>query len=424
MTSNSTKLPSLQSPPETAIALLDDWFDPIEAGLRDRVREFIQAMIEAELEGALCRRRYGRRPIPQDEDTNGPSGMSGHRHGHRSRSLVGTFGRVEIAVPRARLDTAEGKTTEWKSTALRAYQRRTKRADSLIASAYLAGTNSRRVRRALAAVFGGAISKDTVSRVWRKVKADWDTWNVRSLAEEPIIRLILDGTVVRARVDRKVTSIALLVVLGIREDGQKVLLAIRNMGGETSAAWRAVLDDLVRRGLRKPEFLIVDGGSGLEQALASLWGDVPTQRCAVHKHRNLLAHAPQRLHEEISADYNDMIYATSAAEVEQRRRAFIRKWRLKCKAVADSLEEAGDRLFTFTRLPPSQWKSARTTNAIERLHEEFKRRIKTQTVLPSAETAAMLFWALLAAGQIAMRKVDGWQTLSQKLTDETIDLAA
>ena len=424
MTSNSTKLPSLQSPPETAIALLDDWFDPIEAGLRDRVREFIQAMIEAELEGALCRRRYGRRPIPQDEDTNGPSGMSGHRHGHRSRSLVGTFGRVEIAVPRARLDTAEGKTTEWKSTALRAYQRRTKRADSLIASAYLAGTNSRRVRRALAAVFGGAISKDTVSRVWRKVKADWDTWNVRSLAEEPIIRLILDGTVVRARVDRKATSIVLLVVLGIREDGQKVLLAIRNMGGETSAAWRAVLDDLVRRGLRKPEFLIVDGGSGLEQALASLWGDVPTQRCTVHKHRNLLAHAPQRLHDEISADYNDMIYAASAAEVEQRRRAFIRKWRLKCKAVADSLEEAGDRLFTFTRLPLSQWKSARTTNAIERLHEEFKRRIKTQTILPSAETAAMLFWALLAAGQITMRKVDGWQTLSHKLADTPIDLAA
>ena len=424
MTSNSTKSPVLQSPAETAIALLDDWFDPIEAGLRNRVREFIQAMIEAELEGALCRPRYGRRPTPQDEETNGPSGVSGHRHGRRSRSLIGTFGRVEIAVPRARLDTAEGKTTEWKSTALRAYQRRTRQADSLIAGAYLAGTNSRRVRRALAAVFGGAISKDTVSRVWRKVKADWDAWNTRSLAEEPIIRLILDGTVVRARVDRKAASIVLLVVLGIREDGQKVLLAIRNMGGETSAAWRAVLDDLVKRGLRKPEFLIVDGGSGLDQALASLWGDVPTQRCTVHKHRNLLAHAPRRLHEEVSADYNDMIYATSAAEVEQRRRTFIRKWRLKCKAVADSVEEAGDRLFTFTRLSPSQWKSARTTNAIERLHEEFKRRIKTQTVLPSAETAAMLFWALLAAGQITMRKVDGWQTLTQQLADKPIDLAA
>ena len=79
--------------------------------------------------------------------------------------------------------------------------------------------------------------------------------------------------------------------------------------------------------------------------------------------------------------------------------------------MATSLEEAGDRLFAFLRLPPSQWKSARTTNAIERLHEEFKRRIKTQTVLPSAETAAMLFWALLASGQITMRKVNGWQTL-------------
>jgi transposase-like protein len=424
MSNDSTKPLCLQLEADTAAGVLDDWFDPIEAGLRGRVREFIQTMIENELDAALCRPRYGRRPKGQEEGGDQPSGVSGHRHGHRSRALMGTFGHVEIAVPRARLEGGEGKTSEWKSKALRAYQRRTKQADSLIAGAYLAGTNSRRVRRALAAVFGGAISKDTVSRVWRKVKADWDAWNTRSLAEEPIIRLILDGTVVRARVDRKATSIVLLVVLGVREDGQKVLLAIRNMGGETSAAWRAVLDDLVKRGLRKPEFLIVDGGTGLEQALASLWGDVPTQRCTVHKHRNLLGHAPQRLHEEISADYNDMIYATAAAEVEQRRRAFIRKWRLKCKAVADSLEEAGDRLFTFTRLPLSQWKSARTTNAIERLHEEFKRRIKTQTVLPSAETAAMLFWALLASGQITMRKVDGWPTLVQKLADKPIDLAA
>ena len=354
MTNNNTKSLASQAEAKTAIPLLDDWFDPIEAGLRDRVRELIQAMIESELEAALSRPRYARRPKEACENADGASGITGHRHGHRSRSLLGTFGRVEIAVPRARLDTAEGTTTEWKSTALRAYQRRTRQADSLIAGAYLAGTNTRRVRRALAAVFGGAVGKDTVSRVWRKVKNDWDAWNVRALAEEPIVRLILDGTVVRVRLDRKATSIVLLVVLGVREDGQKVLLAVKNMGGETSEAWRVVLDDLVKRGLRKPEFLIVDGGTGLEQALAGLWGDVPTQRCTVHKHRNLLAHAPQRLHEEVSADYTDMIYAASAAEVEARRRAFIRKWRLKCKAVADSLEEAGDRLFTFTRLPLSQ----------------------------------------------------------------------
>ena len=174
MTNNSTTSPVLQSAAETAVDLLDDWFDPIETGLRDRVRELIQTMIESELEAALSRSRYARRPKADPTNADDAGSVTGHRHGHRSRSLLGTFGRVEIAVPRARLDTAEGKTTEWKSRALRAYQRRTKQADSLIAGAYLAGTNTRRVRRALSAVFGGAVSKDTVSRVWRKVKSDRD----------------------------------------------------------------------------------------------------------------------------------------------------------------------------------------------------------------------------------------------------------
>ena len=424
MTSNTTKPELTQPEPETAAHLFDNWFDPIEAGLRDRAREFLQAMLEAELGETLARSRYARHAKRSNGDSEEAAGVTGHRHGHRSRTLLGTFGQVEMAVPRARLNTPDGKTTEWKSRMLRAYQRRTLAADALIASTYLAGTNTRRVRRALAALFGGAVGKDTVSRVWRKVKADWEAWNARSLAEEPIVRLILDGTVVRVRLDRKATSISLLVVIGVREDGQKVLLALKNMGGETTEAWRAVLDDLVDRGLHRPAFLIVDGAPGLEKAIAAVWDGVPVQRCTVHKHRNLLAHAPERLHDEISADYTDMIYAATPEEIAARRKAFIRKWRLRHRAVADSLEEAGDRLFAFTRLPPTQWRSARTTNAIERLHEEFKRRIKTQTVLPSADTAAMLFWALLASGQINMRRVDGWQTLTTNHIHQPIDLAA
>lgn len=114
------------------------------------------------------------------------------------------------------------------------------------------------------------------------------------------MRLILDGTVVRVRLDRKATSISLLVVIGVRADGQKILLAVKNMGGETTEAWRAILDDLVGRGLRRPEFLMVDGAPGLDRAIAALWDGVPVQRCTVHKHRNLLAHAPERLHVRIS----------------------------------------------------------------------------------------------------------------------------
>jgi putative transposase len=421
------KTDTIKSPAEAAEGTLflgDDWFDPLEAGVRTRIRGFIEELLEAELEAALGRDRYERPRLAETGAGDESVVTAGHRHGHRERQLMGSFGPVTVRVPRARLETPDGKTAEWKNRTIPAYQRRTKKADALIAGAYLAGTNTRRVRRALAALFDGAVGKDTVSRVWRKVKGDWDAWNARSLKDEPVIRLILDGTAVRVRLDKKSTSISLLVALGVRQDGQKVLLAVKNMGGESEAAWRTLLDDLVNRGLKTPELVIVDGAAGLDKALAALWSDMPVQRCTVHKHRNLLAHAPDRLHDEISADYNDMIYAASKPEIEAKRKAFIRKWRVKCHAVAASLEEAGDKLFTFTRFPKSQWKSIRTSNAIERLHEEFKRRIKTQTVLPSAETAAMLFWALMASGQITMRKVDGWQSLAEKPSDQAIDLAA
>jgi transposase-like protein len=426
MTRATTKADSSLLQNETEGYLFDNWNDPLETEIRGRIRGFIEELIHEELDEVLARPRYGRhaKNSKDSADIAVGAGAAGHRHGSRPRTLMGTFGKVEINVPRARLQGSDGKTSEWKSSALRAYQRRTVAADALIASTYLAGTNTRRVRRALATLFGGAVSKDTVSRVWRKVKNDWEAWNARSLASEPIVRLILDGTVVRVRLDRKATSMSLLVVMGVRADGQKVLLAIKSMGGESSEAWRTVLDDLIKRGLRRPEFLLVDGAPGLDKAIAAVWEGVPVQRCTVHKHRNLLAHAPERLHEEISNDYNDMIYAATPEEIATHRKAFLRKWRLKHSAVADSLDEAGDRLFTFARLPPSQWKSARTTNAIERLHEEFKRRIKTQCVLPSIETAAMLFWALLASGQTSMRKIDGWQTLATNLIDQPIDLAA
>jgi putative transposase len=118
------------------------------------------------------------------------------------------------------------------------------------------------VRRALTTLFRGAVSKDIVSRVWRN------------------------------------------------------LLAVKSMGGESAEAWRTVLDDLIKRGLRRQHFLIVDGAAGLEKAIAAVWDGVPVQTCTVHKHRNLLAHAPERLHDEGTADYTDMIYAATPNEIE------------------------------------------------------------------------------------------------------------
>ena len=380
----------------------DGWLDPLEQALREGVHGYLRELLEAEVSAVLGRLRYGRQ-----------AGAKGYRNGHRRRELRSTLGRLRIEVPRARIVGADGRAQEFRSALLPRYRRLTVAAQRLIAGAYLAGVNTRRVRRALGSLFGGAVSKDAVSRAWRQVQTDFRAWGARRLKDEGIVRLILDGTVVKVRLDGQATALSVLVALGVRQDGQKVLLALRAMGGESQEAWRALLEDLSARGMRTPALVIVDGGKGLDAALAALWPAIPVQRCTVHKHRNLLAHAPKRLHAELSADYTDLIYARTATEAQARRRAFLRKWGLKCRAVADSLEEAGDRLFTFLGYPEAQWRSLRTTNAIERLHEEFRRRIKTQCVLPCAETACLLFWALLASGQIVLRKVDGWQSLHE-----------
>ncbi len=139
MTSISTKPDSSQPVAEMAVDLFDNWFDPIETEVRARAREFIEELIRGELDDALARPRYGRSRKAGNEEK---AAVAGHRHGSRRRSLTGTFGPIEIDVPRARLNTPDGKTTEWKSQALRAYQRRTLAADALIAGCYLAGTNT------------------------------------------------------------------------------------------------------------------------------------------------------------------------------------------------------------------------------------------------------------------------------------------
>ena len=147
-------------------------FDPIEDRLRANIRGTIEAVFTEELDSFLGRLRYGREA----------GAAKGYRHGQRDRQITGTFGTETISVPRARVENEEGKVREWRSKALPRYRRLTKTAEALIASVYLSGTNARRVKRALFALFKGAVSKDVVSRAWAaQVKTDWDAWCARSL---------------------------------------------------------------------------------------------------------------------------------------------------------------------------------------------------------------------------------------------------
>ena len=143
----------------------ENWFDPLEDAIRFRVRAFIEAVVAEEAQAALGgRARYQRSGAPK-----------GYRNGHRHRQLVGTFGALTVSLPRVRLLDGDGGEKEWRSQTIQAYKRLTKRAEAIIANTYLAGTNTRRVRRALAGLFGGKVGKDAVSRAWRKVKTDWES---------------------------------------------------------------------------------------------------------------------------------------------------------------------------------------------------------------------------------------------------------
>jgi transposase-like protein len=157
-----------------------------------------------------------------------------------------------------------------------------------------------------------------------------------------------------------------------------------------------------------PALAVIDGSAGLRTALREQWPTLAVQRCTTHKLRNLEAKAPKRQREKLAEDYRRMIYAETATRVDDARKRFVRKCELQCPSVVDCLEEAGDELFTFLRFPPAQWRALRTTNALERINEEFRRRTKTQASLPSQDAVLLLLFGLLRSGQIRLRAIDGW----------------
>lgn len=391
---------------KTAGVEADQAFDPdrIERVMRAWIREVIECVVAEELEavlGAAKSRRVGLQ-------------RRGYRHGVRERTLTTSLGPTTFEMPRARLQQADGTSREWRSTTVRRYERRTTRVDAAILGVYLAGGNSRRVKTALAPLLrGGPLSKDAVSRLVARLRGAFETWRTRSLAEEDIRYVFMDGWYPKVRIGGRRERVPVLVTLGVRGNGDRVVLDLRLVGGETAASWGDVVTHLVARGLRAPVLAVVDGNPGLVRALREQWPGIHIQRCTAHKLRNLQAKVPARLRDELTEDYRRMIYAETGAAVEDERAKFTKKWRGRCPAVVESLAEAGDDLFTFLRFPPSQWKPLRTTNALERLNEEFRRRTKTQATLPSQDAVLLLLFGLLSSGQIKLRTLNGYQDLRE-----------
>jgi transposase-like protein len=375
----------------------------LEDLMRERIRATIETIVEEELEGALGAARSQRVG----------SVRVGYRHGKRARTLTTSLGATTITMPRARIEDAQGQSREWHSRMIPRYQRRTERVDEAILGVYLSGTNTRRIRGALAPLLRGApLSKDAVSRLVGRLREDFEAWEQRDLGELKIRYLFLDGWYPRVRIGKKRVRVPVLVTLGVCANGHREVLDLRLAGGESEQAWLDATRSLAARNLGAPRLAVIDGNPGLAAALRMQWPQLALQRCTNHKLWNLLAKAPAHLREELAEDYRRMIYAASREAVEQARVGFLRKWKLRCKAVSASFEAAGAELFTFTAFPISQWKALRTTNALERINEEFRRRTKTQASLPSEEAVLFLLFGLLRSGQVKLHRLIGWQDLT------------
>jgi transposase-like protein len=376
----------------------------IQTRLRLRVLETVELVLEEELAEALGTSRYER-----------SAARRGYRNGSERRRITTALGPQALRVPRGRIEERDGRSREFRSGILPRYARRTREVDEAILGAYLSGANTRRIRRALEPLLGPEhLSKSAVSRVVARLKEQFRHWSERDLSEERYAILFLDAFHLKVRMARRVVSVPVLAVLGVAEDGTKRLVALRLAQSEAAVHWSSLVGDLERRGLRPPVLIVSDGHAGLRKAI-ELWPQARVQRCAWHKEQNLLEHCPAHARAELRRDYHRIVRARDGLAAREAHRLFGAKWRTLCPAVARSLEEAGAELLTFYEFPKAMWKALRTTNSLENLNREFRRRTKTQASFSSEEAGVTLLWALVAFGQIRLRKIDGHRAVSSLL---------
>ncbi len=378
----------------------------IQQRLRLRIREAIEVVLEEELDEALGCGAYERN-----------SGRRGYRNGSPVRGITTGVGLQRIRVPRGRLFGEEGSTREFHSAMLPRYARRTREVDEAILGSYLAGANSRRIRKALEPLLGqDHLSKSAVSRIVGRLKDLFAAWNERDLSEESYPIVYLDGFNLKVRLARRVVSVPVLAVLGVAEDGRKQLVTLRLCVSEAGVHWRELVEDLKRRGLRAPLLVISDGHKGMAKA-RGLWPEAQVQRCTVHKWTNLMKHCPRHAHGELKRDYDAIVYAEDGEAAKQAYKAFEKKWSKLCPSAMKSLREAGGDLLTFYDFPKAMWKSLRTTNSLENLNREFRRRTKTQASFATEQAAVTLLYGLVAFGQIWFRRIDGYNKLPALLRE-------
>ena len=365
----------MQQPASELIPSQDD----IRADVRQLVLDAVRTTLNTVMEQAV-NVMVGARP---HERTDARSDV---RNGSYPRNLMTTSGAIELEVPRTRTKGAVG-------AVVRRYKRRAPEIDAMITEAYVDGVSTRKMGRVTKTLLGEGVSRSAVSRVTAKLQEQVDALRLAPISEA-VPYLYLDATFLDARWARQVENVAALVAYGVGLDGKRRLLAVTIGVSESEDSWRELIDQLVKRGLHGVRLVISDDHAGLKAAVRRLLPEVPHQRCTVHLTRNVTAKAPTRLRGRVARETVRILHAPSLADAKKRKAEFdagLGSQVPESRACLDAGFEAATRYYSF---PKEHWKRIRSTNGLERLHGETKRRIKSIGAFPDRASALRLITAV------------------------------
>jgi putative transposase len=344
-------------------------------GLRDVIRAVMQEVLEVEMDEALGAHKGERTPE-----------RLGYRSGYYGRTLVTRVGKLELRVPQ---DRAGRFSTEL----FERYQRSERALVATLAEMYVQGVSTRKVKAITEELCGHAFSASSISAINKRLDESLKAFAERPL-KEPFPYLILDARYEKVREAGVVMSQAVLIAVGIDWDGRRQILAVEMANRESRSAWRDFLVGLKARGLKGVELVVSDDHAGLVTAIGEVIPEAAWQRCYVHFLRNALDHLPRKHGDDCLQELRWLYDRRDLAEAKADLAAWLAKWSARYPRLTAWAEENIERTLTFFRLPRQHHKHLKSTNMLERLNEEIRRRTYVVRIFPNAESCLRLVRAL------------------------------
>lgn len=351
-------------------------FEMIRTNVQETVGQYLSSLMDTELTQFLGREKYER---STGEDKN-------HRNGSYGRKFtLKGIGEVDINVPRDRIG-------EYKTEVI---PRSKQYEDSIredLSAMFISGISTRTLSMMSERLIGRKISAGEVSNVSKELHEAVEAWRQRDLSNEAIKYLYIDGTNFSMRVDRSVDKVPVLVVLGVTEKGHRTVLGLQSGDKESASNWREMFKDIKLRGLDGSLITlgIMDGLPGLESVFKDEFPKAKIQRCQVHVARNVLAKVPRKLKKTIADEVRSIFYASSKKKAIQFFESFKAKWENDIPSAVKCLEKSLQACLTYLGFPEDEWICLRTTNVIERVNKEFKRRTKSMEIVAGEKSCYLL----------------------------------